>query len=124
MGGATRSSRVHWISTTPSRAAPTVWESFGGLVGVPNRADADRVGLTPEGVTFEREGMAVTIAWSDLLPSETRRGKGMLVLSARPAASQEPGSWTEDAAQAKAILTDPEWRDPAFSREFISNWLS
>ncbi len=114
-------SETRWISTSRTRNGPSFSEAFAGLGAVPNRADVDRIGIAPEGVTFVRAGESVTVPWTELVPSKLQ-WKGMLVLSTREGTPPRGGPWIVDAAQGKEILMDLRWSDPEYSRRV--KWLT
>src|SRR5271170_5043371 len=116
-------SETHWIDTTRGRNHPSFVESFAGPGAVPNSADVDRIGIGPEGVTFDRAGESTSVAWGDLTPSE-HQWKGMLVLGARDGTPPEGGPWTVDAHQGREILSDPRWPDPEYSQRAVATWLT
>lgn len=113
-------SGTRWIGTTRARSRPSFLESIGGLGAVSSRADVDRIGIGPEGVTFVRARESVTVPWGELVPSRSPYGKGLLVLNTRDTTPPRGGPWTVDALQGEAILTDRRWPDPEYSRRILS----
>ncbi|MGA9840460.1 MAG: hypothetical protein WBF81_03655 [Thermoplasmata archaeon] len=113
-----------WIVTARPQTRISSLSSFATLGIASNRADVDRIGIGPAGVTFVRKRETVTIPWDELAPSNFQYGKRLLVLLARDGTPRRGGPWTVEADQGRAILTDARWPAPEYARKVVPQWLS
>jgi hypothetical protein len=89
-----------------------------------NNLNVDRVGLDDSGVTLEYRGKSVFVPWDELEPSKWQEGRGYVVLKAKKGTPARGGAWVLDRAMGRAVLEDPRWRFPEYSRTAIPEWLS